>query len=406
MPAAGINDIMTLHDSLEKFEQYVVEIINGKRRDGFARYFRMFLFLLSRAYRNIVQLRLSLYTSQVFRQRVFGCFVVSVGNLTTGGTGKTPVVELISRTLAERGKHVAILSRGYRSKSQPVWHRLKGLFTGNPEIVPPKVVSDGRQVLLDSRQAGDEPFMLARNLLATDKRDGVMVIVDKDRFKGGTYATRKGADILVLDDGFQYLRLRPWINILLVDSTNPFHNHEMLPCGMLREPIKNIRRADFIFLTKSNGQASLRHLRAFLKRHNPNAPIIECNHIPQYLQNVADTGDSHPLEWLAGRKVAALSAIAVPEAFENYLTELGGVIVCRRHFADHHRYHPEELAKFCEEAREQGAEVLMTTEKDAVRMTHLPENSLPFYFLRVEIKILDGKQNFDECINQICLESR
>ena len=396
---------MSLHDSLERIEQYVVTIINGERRDGFARYFRMFLFLLSRAYRNIVQLRLSLYTSQVFRQRVFGCFVVSVGNLTTGGTGKTPVVELLSRTLAERGRHVAILSRGYRSKSQPLWHRLKGLFTGNPEIVPPKVVSDGERVLLDSRQAGDEPFMLARNLLATEKRKGVMVVVDKDRFKGGTYATRKGADTLVLDDGFQYLRLRPWINILLVDSTNPFHNHELLPCGMLREPIKNIRRADFIFLTKSNGRDSLRHLRTFLKRHNYHASIIECNHVPQYLQSVSDAEDRHPLDWLNGRKVAALSAIAVPEAFENYLEELGGIIVERCHFADHHRYRPEELEEFCRTAREQGAEILMTTEKDAVRMPKLPDGAPPFYFLRVEIKILRGQENFDECINQICLGS-
>jgi len=395
---------MSLHDKLEQFEQYVVEIINGKRRDGFARYFRMFLFLLSRLYRNAVQFRLSLYNSQILRQRVFGCFVISVGNLTTGGTGKTPVVELLSRTLAERGKHVAILSRGYRSKSRPLLQRLKGLFTGNPEIVPPKVVSDGHQVLLDSRQAGDEPFMLANNLLATDKHNGVMVIVDKDRFKGGTYATRKGADTLVLDDGFQYLRLRPWINILLVDSTNPFHNHEMLPCGMLREPIKNMRRADFIFLTKSNGQESLRHLRKFLKRHNHHAPIIECNHVPQYFRHVVDRNDTHPLEWLAGKKVAALCAIAIPESFERYLTDLGGEIVYKEHFADHHRYNGAELERFCKTAQEHGADVMMTTEKDAVRMTELPAGPLPFYYLRVEIKILSGQENFDECISQICLE--
>ena len=123
----------------------------------------------------------------------------------------------------------------------------QSLFSGNPEIVPPRFVSDGERVLLDSAQAGDEPYMLARNLLARNGRPGVMVVVDKDRYKGGTFATRKGADIMILDDGFQHLRLRPWTNILVVDSTNPFHNHEMLPCGMLREPIKNLRRADLYF---------------------------------------------------------------------------------------------------------------------------------------------------------------
>jgi tetraacyldisaccharide 4'-kinase len=176
--------MLIIRDSLEKLEQYVIEIINGERRHGFARIFRYFLFFLSRLYRNAVQFRLSLYNSSILRQRVLGCFVVSVGNLTTGGTGKTPLVELLARTLAERGKNVAILSRGYRSKPRPLWQRIKSLFSGNPELVPPRFVSDGERVLLDSAQAGDEPYMLARNLLSRKGRPGVMVVVDKDRYKG------------------------------------------------------------------------------------------------------------------------------------------------------------------------------------------------------------------------------
>jgi len=392
-----------LRDNLEKLEQYVVEIINGKKRDGFARIFRYFLFFLSRIYRNAVQFRLSLYNASILRQRVLGCFVVSVGNLTTGGTGKTPLVEMLARTLAERGKRVAILSRGYRSKPRPLWHRIKSLFSGNPEIVPPRFVSDGERVLLDSAQAGDEPFMLARNLLARNGRAGVMVVVDKDRYKGGTFATRRGADIMILDDGFQHLRLRPWTNILVVDSTNPFHNHEMLPCGMLREPIKNLRRADYIFLTKSNHGEHLRHLHRFLKRHNSQAKIIECNHVPCYLEQVDDPEKVYPLSTLVGRRIAALSAIAVPESFENYLEALGGNLVYRKHFADHHRYREQELLAFCEKAHKAGAEFLLTTEKDAVRLPVLPKDIPPFLFLRVEIKILRGMEHFDTCVSQICL---
>jgi tetraacyldisaccharide 4'-kinase len=388
---------------LERTELYVIDIINGKKRDGFAKYFRYFLFLLSRLYRAVVQFRLSLYNASILRQRVLGCFVVSVGNLTTGGTGKTPLVEMLAKTLAERGKKVAILSRGYRSKPRPLWHRIKGLFSRNPEVVPPRFVSDGNTVLLDSARAGDEPYMLARNLLGREKRPGVMVVVDKDRYKGGVFAIRKGADIMILDDGFQHLKLRPWTNILVVDSTNPFHNHHLLPCGMLREPIKNMRRADYIFLTKSNNGEQLRHLHKFLKRHNPQAKIIECNHVPRYLEQVDDQENTFPLSLLKGKKVAAISAIAVPESFENYLEELGAELVYKKRFIDHHRYREKELIEFCKNAKKANAEFLLTTEKDAVRLPKLPEDIPPFLFLRVEIKILKGMEHFNNCVAQICL---
>ncbi len=392
---------MSLQDLSERFEQYVVEIINGQRRTGFARYFRYFLFLLSRLYHSVVQLRLALYNAGVLRQHVLGCFVVSVGNLTTGGTGKTPVVELLARTLTERGKRVAILSRGYRSKKLPLWYRIKSFASGNPAVVPPRLVSDGTQVLLDSGAGGDEPFMLASNLLGTKERPGTMVVVDKNRFKGGIYAISKGADTLILDDGFQYLRLRPWTNIVLVDSTSPFHNHEMLPCGMLREPIESIRRADYIFLTKSDGR-DFHHLRKFLKRHNLQAEIIECNHVPKCLRGVT-VKEEQPLSFLQGKKLGSISAIAVPESFNRYLRQLGATIVYQEHFADHHRYHPKELEAFGKRAKKAGAELILTTEKDAVRLPELPKGILPTYYLRVEIVILKGEDAFNRCITQICL---
>lgn len=387
----------------EKTEQFVIEVMNGKRRGGFAALFRGLLFFLSRLYRAGTQIRLSLYNMGIMRQKVLGSFVISVGNLTTGGTGKTPVVELLAKTLTARGKRVAILSRGYRSKPRPLEERIKGMLSGDIYFVPPRLVSDGTQVLLNSGEAGDEPYMLARNLLGREGRPGAMVIVDRDRFKGGTFAIKNGADTMILDDGFQYLRLRPWINIMLVDSTNPFHNHEILPAGMLREPIKNMRRADYIFLTKSTGHSKFEHLKKFLKKHNPQAEIIECNHLPCYLEDVTQPGKTLPLEALNGKKIAAVSAIARPESFENYLTELKGTIVRRKHFADHHRYNREEIADFCRKAKEAGAEMILTTEKDAVRLPELPEDCLPFYFLRVEIKILSGWEHFEKCISQICL---
>ncbi len=393
-----------MSDFLEKTEQYTVDIINGRNKTIWDRVYRVFLFVLSRLYRNIVQLRINLYNSSILKQQDPGCIVISVGNLTTGGTGKTPVVELLSRTLAERGRHVAILSRGYRSKAKRTLKmKLMGLL-GHDDDIPPRVVSDGKKVMLDSEEAGDEPYMLASNLLETEKSNGVAVVVDKNRVKGGNHAIQHmQADTLILDDGFQYLRLRPRLNILLVDTTNPFHNHEMLPCGLLREPIKNIRRANFVFMTKSNGKDYLRHLRAFILRHNPAAAVIECNHVPCYLQDVI-TRNRMELSELKGKKIAALSAIAVPTSFLNYLTQLGGEIVYSKHFVDHHRYRKQEIEEFFKKAHKHGAELIVTTEKDAVRLPPLPEGDLPVLFLRIAIKILKGHEEFEKCITQICLE--
>ena len=394
---------MSIRDFLEKTEQYAVEIINGRQRSTSDRLFRVLLFLLSRAYRNVVQLRLTLYDNFIIRRQALGCFVISVGNLTVGGTGKTPVVELLAKTLAARGRHVAILSRGYRSKPRPWLDRLRAAFAKDYNAIPPKIVSDGQKVFLDSSEAGDEPFMLARNLLSQKDRTGVAVVVDKDRVKGGKYAiSHLQADTLLLDDGFQYIKLQPWLNILLVDSTNPFHNHEPLPLGLLREPIKNLRRADFIFLTKSNGGDHLRHLRSFLKRHNPRAEIIECNHEPRHFQEV-QTQEKFGLDQIRGKRVAAICAIAVPESFENYLTDLGATIVYRKRFVDHHRYRAQELRDFANAANKHHAEILVTTEKDAVRLPELASDLPPFYFLRVEINILDGIEHFHRCITRICL---
>ncbi|MBQ6472434.1 MAG: tetraacyldisaccharide 4'-kinase [Victivallales bacterium] len=393
---------MSLRDQLEKVEQYTVEIINGRSCTRWDRLYRAFLFFLSHAYRLAVQLRMMLYDNAVLRRQNLGSFVVSVGNLTVGGTGKTPVVELLARTLAARRRRIAILSRGYRSRPRTWREKLVALFHKEHRL-PPKVVSDGSKVLLDSQQAGDEPYMLARNLLATEGRTGVAVIVDKDRVYGGQFAiSRYGVDTLLLDDGFQYLRLRPRINIVLVDTTNPFHNHEMLPVGLLREPIEDITRADYIFLTKSSGKRNLERLRSFLHRHNPKAPVIECNHEPRHLQDLLD-GTQRPLETLRGKKVAAICGIAVPESFERYLEQLGATIVYRKRFVDHHRYKESEIRDFHAHAAEAGAEILLTTEKDAVRIPNIKFGAIPFVFLRVEINILHGQEHFDDCIRRICM---
>jgi tetraacyldisaccharide 4'-kinase len=257
------------------------------------------------------------------------------------------------------------------------------------------VVSDGAHLLLDSEQAGDEPYMLARNL------PGVVVLVDKNRVKSGTYAIKHfGCDTLVLDDGFQYLPLKGRLNLLLIDTTNPFGNGHLLPRGVLREPVKHLRRASYVFLTKSTGRRDL-ELEEMIRQHNPGVDVIECAHRPQYLQRVGAPG-REPLGFLRGKRVGAFSGIATPESFEHFLRELGAQLLYTKRFLDHYRFTQEDLDLVFGEARAAGLEFVVTTEKDAVRLgdaLHLP---LPLYYLRLEIEIIRGAADFQEAVGRIC----
>ena len=199
----------------ERIETFLVKLIQEKGADrdqpGGVRVLLGFLKLLSFAFAGIVGVRYLLYRMGILRRFPLGVQVISIGNVTAGGTGKTPVTEIFARTLAAEGRKVAILSRGYRRKEAPWWVRM---FT--QVVTPPLVVSDGRRVLLDSAEGGDEPYMLASNL------PGVVVIVDRNRVKAGSYAVRVfGCNTLILDDGFQYQKLKHSIEVVLVDATNP-----------------------------------------------------------------------------------------------------------------------------------------------------------------------------------------
>ncbi len=388
---------MTIREIGEHIEQYFIEIMKEQRHGTVDKIANALLFLSSRVYRRLVLFRLWLYDNRVIRNRAIGCLVISIGNLTCGGTGKTPVVEIFAKTLCKKGRRVAVLSRGYRSRDRSFLDKLKKKFSSKKMEIPPRVVSDGKNLLLNSMTAGDEPYMLASNL------EEVAVLVDKDRVKSGLYAIEEfHTDTLILDDGFQYLSLKAHINILLVDSTSPFDNHHVLPRGLLREPVRNIKRADYIFLTKSDGSPRLRHLKSFLHKHNHRAEIIECCHRPKYLEDVFKRGMRFPLSDLQGRKIASLSAIANPASFNAFLLQNGAELVLKRHYADHHRYRQQEMIDFINDAKAAGAELILTTEKDAVRMPRLDRRDIPILFLRIEIDILSGQENFDQCISRIC----
>ena len=382
--------------TLDKLEEFAIDVILERRFGKRAALLRWLLYGLSWLFRGGVQTRLWLYRNSLFKQRHPGVLVISVGNLTVGGTGKTPVVERLARALKDGGRRVAILSRGYKAKKPPLLRRLQRKWLGL-EKNKSRIVHDGRKLLLDSRFAGDEPFMLARSL-----RD-VPVIVDKDRVRAALRAVRDlGCDVLILDDGMQYLTLGRRVEIVLIDCQAPFGNHHLLPRGTLREPPVNLRRARYILLTKSGGE-SQEPLVHEIRRHNRTADIIETTHRALYLQNLSDEKDRRPLSFLTGKYIGAISGIARPESFEEKLTALGAELVITKRFADHHRFSDEELRDFVQRAIRRDLDLIVTTEKDSVRFPYRFESpEVPVYFLRVEIEFLHGKESWKSFLAKVC----
>jgi tetraacyldisaccharide 4'-kinase len=379
---------------IEGLETFAIDVILGRRYGRRAEILRWVLLVLSCVYRGLVQLRLELYRRRIFRSHSPGCLVISVGNLTVGGTGKTPVVEMLARALEEGGRKVAILSRGYKSVPRPFFLRLLDKLTKNKSVFVPRVVSDGRSLLLDSRTAGDEPFMLANNLR------GVVVLVDRDRVKSANYAVREfGVDTLILDDGLQYLRLRHGLEVVLIDRQAPFGNEHVLPRGTLREPPRNLRRATHIFLTKCDGRDN-GALIARIRRYNRTADIIECSHRPKHLRNFV-TGETKPLEFLRGLRVGSICGIAVPESFEQALRALDAEIEISKTYADHHRYTAKEIESFIRRCARRELDAIITTEKDAVRIPRILEPDVPVYYLRVQIEILAGQAAWDRFVDRL-----
>ncbi len=294
------------------------------------------------------------------------CRVVCVGNVTVGGTGKTPTVAMLARRLSAAGSRVCILLRGYGRTGTGV-----------------AVVSDGQDLLLDWRQAGDEAVLLGRLL------PGIPVLVGADRVEAGNLALRRfGPDTILLDDGFQHRRLYRDVDLVLLDATDPFGGGHLLPRGRLREPPGALRRAQAILLSRADQASALAELRRRLERMAPGIPQVLTRHRPTGLAGLAG-GEARPPEALRGARVLAVSGIANPAGFHRTLADLGAVLAGTLAFPDHHPYGRDDLRRVESMAREVGAEAIVTTEKDAVRMP--PGRSAPpLLALRVELEVTEG----------------
>ncbi len=340
-------------------ERYFRDLWDGKRQKGIDRLVLLALTLCSFPYDLAVRLRAMAYAAGLFPSRGLPRPVISVGNLTVGGTGKTPAVAMLAQFFISRGKRVAVLSRGYG-----------GSLTGREEIV-----SDGTTILLSPEEAGDEPYLLASSV------PGLMVVIGADRYRAGLLAMERLApDIFILDDGFQHLRLKRDLNILLLDSRRPFGNGRVLPAGVLREPLPAGERADLVIYTRSSeGEETV---------HFQEKPACRAFH---HLVGVSPPNreGTLPFAELKGHTVVAFAGIADPGAFFRDLAEEGLNLAATIPFPDHCRYGEGEIARILGAAAACGADSLITTAKDGVKLGEYRQRLPNLYTAALEMWVAD-----------------
>ncbi len=348
-----------------KPREYLTELWTGRKTAPLSPLL-FFLFLCSVLYAAGLRIRTVLFQAGVFKVRRLGRPVISIGNLTVGGTGKTPAAISLASFFKSRGFRPAVLSRGYAGRS------------GRPVTV----VSDGKRRLAGPEEAGDEPCMMAESL-----RD-VPVLTGHRRFLSGKYAIdHLKTDILILDDAFQHRGLARDFDIVLLNAGAPFGNGFLIPRGPLREPKEVLKRADAIVLTGEAGDAAeaagwLHRLRALC----PQAPVLRGVYQPHGLTR--NGCEVFPSDFLRGKRVVAFCGIGNPESFRLSLESAGARIVSFISFPDHFRYSEADTQSICRRAESSGAEMIVTTEKDGIKLAGHPDFYQRIFLLRIRLEIL------------------
>lgn len=335
--------------------------------------------MFSWLYGGITRARNSLYEKSVFKSHSLGVLTISVGNITVGGTGKTPLVALIAEVLAKKGEKVCILTRGYGRE--------------NPK--KRVLVSDGEKILTDVGQAGDEPFELAQRLLGK-----AIVIADANRISAGNWAREKfGITAFILDDAFQHRKVRRDLDVVCIDATNPFGNGKTLPLGILREPLENLKRADAIVVTRANLRKDISSLKSQISKYNRTCPIfvaenkisalVKLEDFPAKTQKSPSPTDYQQL--LADNSLA-FCALGNPNNFFEQLQQEKFELVSTQKFPDHHSYTQKDIEKLVAQADQLGAKTLLTTAKDAVKLMDL-KFEVPCFVVESAM-VFDGENDF------------
>lgn len=319
-----------------------------------------------------VRLRLGAYHQGLFKRKSLPGFVVSIGNITAGGTGKTPASAMLAGWARTQGYRVAILSRGYGGGYRS-------------EVLE---VSDGHSIKADPHETGDEAYLLARRL------SGVPVVLSKRRYLAGMYAHEKfGTELFILDDGFQHLEIRPDLNIALIDALDPFGNGHLLPWGLLREPVNQLARADAFILTRVGEQGSGEKAMDLLREKFPSIRIFRADHRPDGVV-FPHTHLTLGADSLSGRRILAFAGIAQPKVLRDALLRLGADVVYFKGFRDHYQFREDEIAAIIQRSEALGADFLLTTEKDWVRIAGLAPVCTQMGYLSVEFTLVSGQADF------------
>ena len=342
---------------------------------------------LSTVYRAITQARVAAYRSGLFRTSTLSAPVISVGNITTGGTGKTPLVEWVCRTIAGASGESTATSDSQAKKSICVLTRGYGKVDPKEQVL----VSDGSRLMVDERKAGDEPLLLAKNLLGI-----AAVISNPDRLAAGEWAIPNlGARVFVLDDGFQHLRIARDLDIVTIDATNPFGGGELLPKGRLREPLSGLSRADCVVITRSDQVDELASVRDAVRNLMGDRPVFSSRMVTTALRRLG--GESIDGAQTSEQPVAAFCGVGNPGSFFTQARNAGLEVVFSRAFPDHCNYSQADIDALVDQAEASGAKALITTAKDSTKLGTL-NISIPCYVLEIRISI-DDEARLVEMIN-------
>ena len=367
--------------------QYIYQIAYGPETPFYGWLILGFLRGCSYLYEYGVRLKLAMYDMGIKKKEKLDCCVISIGNITVGGTGKTPTAQKMADLIKRMGYRVVILNRGYRSH----WDKEIG------------VVSDGNKIFMTAYEAGDEAYLMAKTL------PGIPVVIGKNRAITGKYAVEKlNAEVIIMDDGYQHWHLERDLDVVLVDTLNMFGNGCVLPRGMLREPLENLNRGDLFLLTKTDQSSVLSRmqLRKTIERYNAKAPVVESVHHPKNFVEIADwykgiTQNHMDLSELEGKDVMVFSAIGNPSSFEQTLSSIGLNIKEAVRYPDHHDYGMLEMQYILERASSHKAVAMITTSKDAVKIPTefiYSSREIPLYILNMDIQVTDGFEEFKECV--------
>jgi tetraacyldisaccharide 4'-kinase len=368
--------------------QKINAVINSEKP---ARFFSLETLLkgTSIIYGALVQLRMAAFHQKIRSHKKLPCVVISIGNITVGGTGKTPMTIYLARMVTSLGYSVVILSRGYRGSAEK---------TGG-------IVSNGKTLLMSPSESGDEPYMMASTLT------GIPVVVGRNRYEAGNRAiTAFSPDVIILDDGFQHIKLARDVNLVLVDHHRPFGNRHLLPRGPLREPLSALKRADIIIETRCDVPAKPGvELVKMMQRLSLTTRIFQSRHIPNIAHivsgkrsispNLGALEQAHSLSRLQGKRVYVFSGLADNSNFHRTLTDIGCHLSGTRDFPDHYEFSKSDLTAIAHAAIERRAEAILTTQKDAARIPKGVQWPLDLFVIGITPSLDEQTDSFKNYIN-------